>query len=436
MNAIAVQLPRKADVVVIGGGIVGCATAYFLAAQGVSVLLCEKGRIAGEQSSRNWGFVRQQGRDPAEIPTSMESLRIWRGLSKTLGRDVGFKQQGIVYLADNEAKLAGFEAWIEHARQYQLDSRLLSADEVKTMLPALQGRWLGGLVTPSDGHAEPSLATQALADAATALGATILPRCAVRALDLEAGRVAGVVTEHGRVRCDSVLLAGGAWSSLFCARQGITFPQLKVRSSVFRTSPAPAVTNGGIWTSKVALRRRNDGGFSVAHGGASQVEIIPDSFRHFRRFMPAYQSEKARLRIRVSEVFLRELFTSRRWRADQKSPFEYERVLNPEPSPSILAEAKANLGRVFPELAGVKVLESWAGLIDVTPDAVPAISPVDGLEGFFIASGFSGHGFGIGPGAGRVAAEMLTGGAATIDRSPFAFARFGTAQTRYRAAKN
>lgn len=424
MHAIASKIPPKVEIVIIGGGIIGCATAYYLASQGIPVALCEKGRIAGEQSSRNWGFVRQQGRDPAELPTIIESLRIWRNLSKTLGRDVGFRQKGMLYLADQGDKMSGFEDWTEHARQYQLDTRLVSGEEVKKLLPGLQGEWLGGLYTPSDGQAEPSLAAQAIADTAAELGAHILPRCAVRALDLEGGKVAGVITEHGRIACQSVLLAGGAWSSLFCAHHGVTLPQLKVRSTVFRTAPAPAVTEGSVWTSKVALRRRQDGGFTVAHGAATQVEIIPDSFKYFKQFMPAYESEKSRLRMRVSNVFLRELLTSKRWRHDRPGPFEKDRVLDPEPSRAILNQAHNNLGRVFPALAGVPIKQSWAGLIDVTPDAVPVIGEVKQIPGFYLATGFSGHGFGIGPGAGLVAAEMLSGVPGTIDRTPFALERF------------
>ena len=123
--------------------------------------------------------------------------------------------------------------------------------------------------------------------------------------------------------------------------------KLKIRSSVLRTAPAPAVTENAIWTSKVALRRRQDGGYTVAHGSASQVEIVPDSFRFFRRYLKAYEQEKARLRFRVSEVFLRELFMSHRWSANERSPFEAHRVLDPAPSEAILRQARQGLGELF-----------------------------------------------------------------------------------------
>jgi glycine/D-amino acid oxidase-like deaminating enzyme len=418
------QLPPSADVVIIGAGIVGTAAAYYLAKAGQSVVLCEKGRVAGEQSSRNWGFVRQQGRDPAEIPAIIESLRLWRGLAAEIGEDLGFKQAGVYYLADTEEQVAAYEDWLEHAKQYQIDSQLMTRRDIDERLPGATGRWIAALHTPSDGRAEPTLAAPALARAATRLGATIATNCAVRGMETEAGRVSGVVTEFGRVRTNTVLCAAGAWSSLFCARHGITLPQLKVRSSVFRTGPAPLVTDHAIWTKDVAFRRRKDGGYTVAHGAATEAPIVPDTLRWMAKFMPAFKEERNRLRLRLDHRFYEELMTPRRWNLEGPSPFEETRVNDPSPSKSILGEASANLRRLFPALKDVEIVETWAGLIDVTPDAVPVIAPVDTLPGFYLATGFSGHGFGIGPGAGKLAAEMVTGRPTTVDMAPFRLERF------------
>ncbi|MCH8037530.1 MAG: FAD-dependent oxidoreductase [Proteobacteria bacterium] len=122
------------DVAIVGGGIAGCASAYYLAKRGLSVVLFEKGRIAGEQSGRNWGFVRQQGRDPLEIPMMMACIRIWRGLEAELEADIEWRQGGILYLTEDEAGVAKYEAWLDKARAFQLDSRLLSAREVAKLL--------------------------------------------------------------------------------------------------------------------------------------------------------------------------------------------------------------------------------------------------------------------------------------------------------------
>src|SRR5436309_9026299 len=113
-------LPAQADVVIVGGGIIGASTALFLAQRGVSTVLCEKGHIAGEQSSRNWGWCRKMGRDPREIPLIIESLRLWERMNGTVEAETGFRQCGIMYLAESQAELENLAAWLEHARQYQL----------------------------------------------------------------------------------------------------------------------------------------------------------------------------------------------------------------------------------------------------------------------------------------------------------------------------
>jgi len=225
-------LPERADVVVIGGGIVGCSTAYFLAKMGISVVLCEKGRIAGEQSGRNWGWVRQQGRDPAEMPMILDSLRIWRGLKEETGEELGFVEGGSLYLARTQADLEGHASWLPTAEQYQLDSRLVEGRELGGLLEGADGRWAGALYTVSDGRGEPALAAPALARAAARLGATVASGCAVRGLELSAGRVSAVITERGPVATSTVVCAAGVWTSLFCGNLGVAVPQLKVRGSV------------------------------------------------------------------------------------------------------------------------------------------------------------------------------------------------------------
>ncbi len=132
---------ERYDVAIIGGGIAGCASAYNLAKRGLSVVLFEKGEIAGEQSGRNLGFARQQGRDPREIPLMMACNRLWQGLEAELEADVEWRRGGVLYLAKDAAETAGYEAWLEQARGYQLDSRLLSSREAAELLPGMAQDW-------------------------------------------------------------------------------------------------------------------------------------------------------------------------------------------------------------------------------------------------------------------------------------------------------
>ena len=417
-------LPSHASVVVVGGGIIGVCTALFLAQKGHSVALCEKGRIGAEQSSRNWGWCRTLGRDPREIPLSIESLRFWRGLNQMIGKETGFRQAGIVYLFDTEQEMAAQEAWAKQAETYQIDVRALRGAKLAALAPGAARPFVGGVYTPEDGRAEPSQAAPAIAEAARALGAGIFTDCAVRGVETENGRISAAITEKGRIRCDAVVLAGGAWSRLFCGNLGINLPQLKVLSSVMRTEPLsgpPEITMGA---SDFAFRKRLDGGYSIAQRNASISEIVPDSFRLFGDFLPAYRSDWRDLRLRLNGSFLTEWRMKRRWSLEEETPFEQTRVLAPKPSASLLEEARQSLSRAFPAFSGMKIAESWGGMIDVTPDAVPVISGVDMLPGFYLATGFSGHGFGIGPGAGRLMADLVAGAPPIVDPAPFRFRRF------------
>jgi glycine/D-amino acid oxidase-like deaminating enzyme len=418
------DFPKRVDVVVIGGGIIGASTALSLAERGVSVALCEKGRIGGEQSSRNWGWCRTMGRDLAEIPLAIESLRLWERMEERTGVDVGFRKNGIVYVCENEREAAKHEAWLERARSFQIESRLVGSSEIERLLPGAGRSWPAALYTPSDGCAEPQRATSAIAGAARRLGVTILEGCAVRGIETEGGAVSGVVTERGAIRCDQVVLAGGAWSSLFCGNLGIRFPQLNVLGCVLRTEPIDGAPLPAVGAGNFAFRRRSDGGYTVAQRNANIADITPDSFRYFRDFLPSLFTQWHELRLRLGRRFLEQWQVPRRWSLDQTTPFEQIRVLDPDPSPAILEEGKRNLIAAFPVFRKMKTVQSWAGLMDVTPDAVPVISAVAACPGFFITSGFSGHGFGIGPGAGRLMADLVRGVRPVVDPAPYAFERF------------
>jgi glycine/D-amino acid oxidase-like deaminating enzyme len=427
------SLPAASDVVVIGGGIIGITTALFLAREGVSVTVCEKGEVGHEQSGRNWGWVRVMGRDPGEIPLGLESMRLWEDMDRLVGGDTGFTRSGIVYVADTPAKLAEHEAWLEHAKTYQLDSRLLSAREIDAVIPGGKRSFAGAMFTPSDARAEPQKAVPAMARALRRHGGTVLTRCAVRGIETAGGRVSAVVTERGRIACQRVVLAGGAWSRLFLGNLGIDLPALKVLGSVFRTEPLDGPPTHAVGASDFAFRKRQDGGYTIAHRGASVAEIVPDSFRLLFDFLPSFARQRHELRLRIGERFVEEARRKTSWALDEQTPFEQTRILDPKPSAPILEEAKRNLIAAFPAFAGLRIKESWGGLIDATPDAVPIIGEVPRLPGFFLATGFSGHGFGIGPGAGRLIADLVSGRTPMIDPKPFRLERFSRLERTTRA---
>jgi len=418
------SIPASADIVIIGGGIVGVTTAWFLARQGINVVLCEKGHIAGEQSGRNWGWTRQQGRDAREMPMSVASMTIWRTLAAEIGEDVGYRQTGCLYAARDDNQLDEYASWLPIADEYGLDTRIISGEEVARHVRGATVSWKGGLYTASDGRAEPHKATPAIARAAARNGATFLTACAVRGLETETGRVSAVVTEHGTIKTPVVLCAAGAWSSMFCRSLGISLPQLKVRGTVVRTAPGKSVVNGSVFGDQTGIRPRQDGGYIVANSGFLDHSITPSTFRNAGKFLPALRQEYKDLHLSIGRDFIDEWRTPKQWRLDAKSPFEKTRVLNPDPNPRAVRGIRKSLDTLFPQLADTEIVEAWAGIVETTPDVVPVIEESATIPGFHIATGFSGHGFGIGPGAGKAIAGMLTGTDTGIDLSDFRLSRF------------
>jgi glycine/D-amino acid oxidase-like deaminating enzyme len=417
-------MPAVTSVVVIGGGIIGTFAALTLAARGIPVVLCEKGYIACEQSSRNWGWCRQAGRDAREMPLIVQSLRLWRDMNRSTDADTGFRECGVLYVGESESDEARFAAWADMAKPYDIGTRIVRGAELAALMPGASRAYASGLYVPSDGCAEPQRAAPAIARAAQRKGAIILAPCAVRGIERTGGRAAAVITERGRIACDAVVLAGGAWSSLFCASLGIRLPQLKVLSSVMRTAPVAEGPDPCTYLDEVGYRKRRDGGYTIAKGAGYVAPFVPDSLRYLREFLPTIRKERGSLRLRVNAQSLREFRAPRSWSLDRPSPFEAARVLDPAPNRTLNREALAAMIKLYPQFRDVHIVQQWGGYIDVTPDVVPYISPVGTLPGLTVATGFSGHGFGIGPAAGRLAADLAIGATPSVDPTPFRASRF------------
>jgi glycine/D-amino acid oxidase-like deaminating enzyme len=419
-------LPGEADVVVIGGGVIGVCTALFLARKNLRVVLLEKGRIAGEQSSRNWGWIRQQGRDPHELPIMVEANRIWKDLATQTNVDIGLKTNGISYFAKTEKEMASYEAWLPYAKANRVDTELLGGAALAKARPDLNGAYLGMLHTASDMKAEPWVAVPALAGIAQRAGAKLVENCAARLLDIQAGRVAGVHTERGLIKTPEVVVAGGAWSALFLRAHGVSIPQLSVRSSVAATEPVTLpVISGGV-DDTFAFRQRADGGVTLAPGGFHEFFIGPDAFRAMGKYWKQVADNPLGTRFlpKAPKGYPDAWSTPRTWGADQQSPFERMRILDPKPNMTQLRKAAKALERLYPDIGPVRLATAWAGMIDVMPDVVPVVDRAPSLPGLTIGTGMSGHGFGIGPGMGRVLSDLVTSGAVGHDLTRFRISRF------------
>jgi glycine/D-amino acid oxidase-like deaminating enzyme len=174
----------------------------------------------------------------------------------------------------------------------------------------------------------------------------------------------------------------------------------------------------------VSFRKRADGGYTLAMRNANIAPLVPDSFRYLPDFLPMVRAHHQEYRLRITGQSWQEIITARRWSNDQPTPFETQRIYDPKPVDAFLDQALAMLARQFPIFAQAKIEQRWAGLIDVTPDIIPVMDGVASIPGFYLATGFSGHGFGIGPGAGHLMADLITGNQPLVDPTPFRFARF------------
>jgi glycine/D-amino acid oxidase-like deaminating enzyme len=418
------KIPIESDVVIVGGGIAGISTAWFLARQGVSVTLCEKGEIAGESSSKAFGWISELLLDPLKMELSSESKRLWSMLQEECG-DLGYRQNGLVYLAESEEDLEFYEHWMTVVTgTCDPANVVLSPEEVKQRFPGTAEKWLGGIFSPSDGGLEPTIATTAIAMSAQNMGAKIICNCAVRTVDTQSGSVAGVYTEHGYIRTTQVLYAGNTWSRLFCGNLDIDVPQLYAIMTMARTGPlenGPLACGG---THPFAWRQRIDNAYVLGREYDIRVPLTRDAFQLKSRFAEYKQTNvKMQAKLSCGRDTLRDWLWSRSWSAKDITPFEKYRVLSPAIDKTVSQRALKLNQKAFPEFKNATIEEYWSGTLTLTPDNMPIASAIQSLPGFFLLTGAS---FGLtwGPALGKLMVDLITGNNTSIESRPFRYERF------------
>ena len=419
-------LPREADVVIIGGGIVGAGAAYHLAGRGISTVLLEKGAIAGEQSSRNWGWVRQNGRNLNELPLGIASRRLWESLESELGEHLGWAQSGNIDLALDGAELDLFRRWQDGAARLGLETAILSEGEVRERLPGIRGRFAGGILSPTDGQADPHRVAPALARHAGHRGAAVVEGIAVESVLVEHGTVNGVRTERGDIRAPVVVVAAGAWSTRLLWKLGIKLPQRPIRNTVLATTPAPAAGRTVAWAEGCALRQDDTGRYILSGGGRSDTDLGLDMARFARWYArPLFDARRrGEVALHAGRETLTDLSTAIPGTGRSRHPWRHVRAGEPRANLRNAWRVFSTFRELFPSLEGVGIERVWAGHIDYTPDAVPVIQRLTQPRGLVIATGFSGHGFALGPGGGLLAAQLAAGDEPMLDLHAFRLARF------------
>lgn len=417
------SLPAQVDVAIIGAGAAGIATAYALSTSGVSVAVFEKGAVAAEQSSRNWGWCRTLGRDLRELPMAKLSVDLWRNLQAQTGIDAGFMQTGVAFVTDDTRELAVWEKWLEVARREGVPARMLSRREANATHAWRNEPWIGGIRTETDGYAEPARAIPLLAQHLLGRGVRIFQQCAVNELLTEAGKVAGVRTELGTVRAAKVVLAGGAWSSLFCRKHRLPLPILRVESSASASSAFDAGGAAPVRAPAFAFRPREDGSLLLAKSGRGTIHVEPDLLRYAFRFQAMYRARKGKVSVKFGRRFFSQAWEEFRYLHLGNAPFSRNRILDPLPDMALVRQAYLDAQPSLSGLGPQLIDSAWGGTIDNTPDGIPVVSDVKRLPGLYLCTGFSGHGFSSSMGAGRALAELLVGSNPSFDLKPFAYER-------------
>lgn len=371
-----------ADVLIIGGGIMGASTAFFLRRRRRSVILLERGLIGQQASGTNFGNVRRQGRFLPQLPLAHRSREIWGRLAALLGEDAEFLATGHLRLCYRPEQFEVLDAYAKDARAYGLELELISQNALRSRFPFIGPEVIAGSYSPNDGHANPRLAAPAFASAARREGARIVENVEVLGIEKN-NEDFRVETATGETfRAPVVLIAAGAWASAFSAQLGEPVPLVAHGPQMAVTEPAPYVIKPSIGMSTkvteegVYLRQIPRG--NVIFGGGNRGPAFVD--------------------IRRAKVL-------------------------PENTLSQLRQIR----RIAPALRSLSVIRVWSGIEGYLPDDIPIMGPSGRVSGLFYAFGFCGHGFQLGPGVGDVMAELIDTGATTTPIEPFHIARFAAA---------
>ncbi len=367
----------SSSVIVIGGGISGTAAAWELARHGVSVTLLERGDLASMASGWTLAGVRQSGRHPAELPLAKAAIRRWETLDNELNQDIEYRQHGNLRLALTPNDVPAIQQVVADANAAGIAATWLDgADAVHEVAPALTSNLVGASFCPTDGHANPQLAVLAFAEAARRAGAEIRTGVEVLGIETDGRRVTGVTTSTATIPCERVIAAAGVYAPRLLGPLGIHIPfTIVVVPAIQTEAVAPMLGQVlGIPTGGFAGRQQADGRFRLT--GSS----LP-------------------------------------WTATDHT------ADNVMPTLSQLAATLSWSTRLIPALEHVRATAIWGGLIDKTPDALPVIEATPEVDGLVVATGFSGHGFCLGPVTGEILADLAVEGATRHPIAPFARAR-------------
>jgi sarcosine oxidase, subunit beta len=370
---------RGVDVLIVGGGIMGSSTAFFLRRRGRSVVLLERGLVGQQASGTNFGNVRRQGRFLPQLPLANRSRQIWGQMNELLGEDAEFLMTGHIRVCYEKDQVGVLETYANNAREHGLDLELLSQNALRDRFPYIGPETVAGSYSPYDGHANPRLAAPAFAYAARRERAVVVENVEVLHIE-KSGEDFSIETSTGEIfHAPVVLITAGAWANTLATKFGEPVPQVVHGPQMAVTEPMPYEITPVLGVSTriseegVYLRQIPRG--NVVFGGGNRGPAFTDSKRA---------------------------------------------CVLPENTLSQLRQIQ----RVVPALGSLRVIRVWSGIESYLPDDIPVMGPSGRVSGLYYAFGFCGHGFQLGPGVGDVMAELIDTGATTTPIEPFHISRF------------
>lgn len=368
---------NTAEVVIIGGGISGVAIAYNLAKKGVKdIVVIEKNYLASGATGRCGAGIRQQWGTEMNIKVAMESIKFFQRANEELeySRDIEFKQGGYLIVASTKKEDEQFKKNVELQRSLGMEVEYMTPEEATRIVPYLNTEGLtSATFCQKDGHLNPFLATDAYAKAAERLGVKIYTYTEVLGINTKNGKITGVITDQGEISTNKVVNVAGGHSKNISDMVNIDIPVYSERHQILATEPV-GPTQGPMvmsFSKNIYCQQTPHGSFIMGRGDAT---------------------EPRDLRVTSSWKFLDEM-----------------------------AKTVTDL---LPPLGNLRIVRQWAGLYNMTPDRQPIYGEVDGLEGYYLAVGFSGHGFMFGPMTGLLMSEIILGEKTSIDVSSLDLGRF------------
>lgn len=415
--------PTGADVVVVGSGIVGAATAAAVASRGARVVLVEKEHEpAREGSGRAQGSLRVQGRHGAEVPLALEALQLWKEAADD--GDFEFVAGGNLYFQTAADELPVLQRLVKDAHEAGLVGvELLDPDQTREIIPSATGPFLGAMWSPIDAQAQPPQATQYFARRADKNGATMVFGVkATRILEV-AGRVTGVDTTTGPIRADAVVVAGGVWTSYLTKTVGVQVPLMPVVMSELETEPMAPLFEQTIRAFGFGARQRPNGRTVISAGLNAKVghDVTLADCNGLRYWLPRAMAFRENIKLRVD---IRRVLEQIRLRSTLDTRLIPETSSEPRADRPLVDGSLQRMVNVVPAFQGAKVERYWADFVDMTPDALPIIDGAAGPAGLTVITGLCGHSLHLGPVLGEIAADLALNGQTSRAIDAFGLARY------------